>query len=114
MGKQSSIARGGCAMGGGKKGCWSDTQIEIEGMDVRSLAAAIIKDAVNNIRRRSFNAGFGIDWRRDLRWLLNPDSNFHWWALLCDIDVAKVRREIFRVANLEADELDSLLLCADA
>lgn len=59
--------------------------------ELRNLAAAIIADAVRDIKRGKINICGGYRPDKDLKWLHDPGSSFPMWCEALDMDPDQFR-----------------------
>lgn len=59
---------------------------------VRQLAAALLVSAAETITARKISPGTRTDWRKDVAWLHDDDSNYLELCALVDIDNRKMRK----------------------
>ena len=60
--------------------------------ELRNLSAAVILDAITNIKKCRINLQQGERPDKDLKWLHDPDSSFPLWCEPLDISPSKFRK----------------------
>jgi hypothetical protein len=67
--------------------------------DVRRLAAAVLLDALENVKKRTLVKTQHLDWRTDLEWTTRPGSSFEHWCEAVDIEPRHFRAKIMEAAR---------------